>query len=134
MDQVKLFLEKVGTYLADRRVWTLGVVVALLTLTGYAGIPPELRGDIADAFGESYTALQGWVVATIVLSGTVGKLIGLVMVAIALIKSHTERPPSGLKFKEIAVPPLATSVSSSTYTSAVTESAADPKASQSTYK
>lgn len=121
MENVTLFLQKIGTYIADRRVWTLGIVVALLTLTGYAGIPPELQGEITDAFGESYTALQGWLVASIVLSSTLGKLIGLVMVAIALIKSHTDRPPSGLRYKEVAVPPLATSVSSSTFTAATTE-------------
>lgn len=128
MENVKLFIEKLGTVLSDRRGWVMGLVVLLLALTGYAGIPPELQLQIKESFGETYTASQGLIAAALIFWVSFGKLAALVVVAWKLIGSWTDRPPSGLRFHEIAVPPLATSVASSTYTSAVTESAPDPKA------
>lgn len=123
MDKITLFLEKVGTFMADRRLWVAGLVVLILALTGYAGIPPELQQQIADAFGETFSAGQGMVMAAMVFSVALGKLIALVMVAVKLMQAWTERPPSGLSFKEIAAPSkVSTSVSST-----VTSNTATPK-------
>lgn len=121
MEQVKLFIEKLGTVLSDRRAWVMGLVVALLALTGYAGIPPELQDQLGEAFGETFDASQGLIAAALVFWVSFGKLAALVVVAWKLIGSWTIRPPSGLSFKQIAVPPLATSIASSTYTAATVE-------------
>lgn len=121
MENIRLFIEKLGTVAADRRAWVMGLVVLILALTGYAGIPPELQDQIRDAFGETFTASQGLIAAALVFWVSFGKLVALVVVAWKLIASWTERPPSGLRFKELAVPPVATSVASSTYTASTTE-------------
>lgn len=104
MEQISLFLQKVGTFLADRRLWIVGLVLALLGVTSFFGVPAEAQHAVSEAFGETYGAAQGLVVAVITLSIALGKLYAAVVVVAKLIESWTLRAPSGLGFKEIAAP------------------------------
>lgn len=104
MNKVTLFLEKIGTFLADRRLWVVGLVLALLGVTSFIGVPAEAQRAVSEAFGETYGATQGLVLAIITLSIALGKLYAAVVVVAKLIESWTLRAPSGLGFKEIAVP------------------------------
>src|SRR3990167_3115186 len=92
LERIKLFLEKMGTILADRRLWMaiLTVGVSLLTLTGIDG---NTIDKIKALIGEDAAA------ATFA-EALIGALI-VVITGIKTISSWTERPPSGLDYKEL---------------------------------
>jgi|SRR3990167_4889538 len=93
LERIKLFLEKMGTILADRRFWMaiLTVGVSLLTLTGIDG---NTIDKIKALIGEDGAAAATFAEALI------GALI-VVITGIKTISSWTERPPSGLDYKEL---------------------------------
>lgn len=106
MEKIQLFLEKVGTFLADRRLWAVGLLMLFLQLAGYLGaLDPQTTQIITKSFGESYVALQGVIVALVVLVKALGPLVAVALSVWKLIGSWTERPPSGLNFKALASNP-----------------------------
>lgn len=82
MNIVSLWLGKVGTVLADRRAWVYVAAVVLSLLA----IPYNVTGVDNEAVGAIVMVVRG----TIILAGALG-----------LTKSWENRPPSGLKYKEM---------------------------------
>lgn len=82
MDKLTLWLGKMGTILSDRRAIAI-VAAVILTLVG---IPHTMSGDN----GQTADALVAIIQGVVLLAGSLG-----------LVKSWENRPPSGLKYKEV---------------------------------
>lgn len=82
LENVKVFLAKVGTVVADRRFWV--AVATVLLVVGYipSTVDPEVKADELMA-----TAL------------VVMQVVGAVVTAVSLTASWGKRPPSGKSFK-----------------------------------
>lgn len=90
-------IKKFGTLLADRRGWVVGVLLALLGVTGFFGIDAAVQAGINEAFGETYTAAEAVVVAVTALAVALVKLYIAIKPVVALVESWAVRPPSGTK-------------------------------------
>lgn len=93
MDKVIAFLAKLGTILVDRRAIITGLFVALLSFGSMFGLTPEQVAEMEAALGETYTAI-------IAAVGILGQLLAAGFAVYKLIDSWTQRPPSGLSYKE----------------------------------
>lgn len=88
-------LKKIGTVAADRRAQVVGLLLAVLAVTGYFGIDAAVQSGISEAFGETYTAAEAVVVAVTNLVVALGKLYIAIKPVLVLVESWTQRPPSG---------------------------------------
>lgn len=94
LNNIKLFLEKVGTVLADRRAQIMTLVGAAIVFLPALGVPEEVSKEVESTFGEAYGVVLLAIPVAI-------KVISLVALASNLVKSWTVRPPSGLAFKAL---------------------------------
>ena len=85
-------LEKIGTVLVDRRFW-VAVLAIILTLGGAFGFSEDQLQQIKDAFGEDGEGIALFFEQVI-------KVIVVIIAAVKVISSWTERPPSGLDHKD----------------------------------
>jgi hypothetical protein len=85
-------LEKIGTVLVDRRFW-VAVLAIILTLGGAFGFSEDQLRQIKDAFGEDGEGIALFFEQVI-------KVIVVIIAAVKVISSWTERPPSGLDHKD----------------------------------
>lgn len=83
---------KIGTFVASRRLWFFGIVVALLQLAGFLGLNPETADQLVASLDVLIDAGLAWVVATVVLVKAVGGFVAVAVIAYKLIESYTFRP------------------------------------------
>lgn len=91
-ERVTKTLEKIGTVLVDRRFW-VAVLAIILTLGGAFGFSEDQLQQIKDAFGEDGEGIASFFEQVI-------KVIVVIIAAVKVISSWTERPPSGLDHKD----------------------------------
>lgn len=95
-------LEKIVTFLVDRRAWAVGLVIALMVSGQFFGVDQAAQDAVTSAFGQTYDAVVAWFSATAALLAAITKLIVVAAMTMNLVQSWTKRPPSGLDFKMLA--------------------------------
>jgi protein-S-isoprenylcysteine O-methyltransferase Ste14 len=96
-DRIVAYLKKIESFLVDRRAWALAVVAGVLMLSGFFGLDQELQDMLNLLFGELFDTSVALVAAVTALIIVLGKIVALVWPLVQLLKSWTDRPPSGVE-------------------------------------
>lgn len=92
-ERLTIFINKLGSVLIDRRFWA-GALVVILSLLGVFGVGEETLARIRELAGEDGAAVA------LLMETLVPGIISL-LVAMKVIDSWTERPPSGTRYQEV---------------------------------
>ncbi len=92
-ERLTIFINKLGSVLIDRRFWA-GASVVILSLLGVFGVGEETLARIRDLAGDVGAAIA-------LLMETLVPWIISLLVAMKVIDSWTERPPSGTSYREV---------------------------------
>lgn len=92
-ERLTIFINKLGSVLIDRRFWA-GASVVILSLLGVFGVGEETLARIRELAGDDGAAVA------LVMETLVPWIISL-LVAMKVIDSWTERPPSGTSYREV---------------------------------
>lgn len=92
-ERLTIFINKLGSVLIDRRFWA-GASVVILSLLGVFGVGEETLARIRDLAGDDGAAIA-------LLMETLVPWIISLLVAMKVIDSWTERPPSGTSYREV---------------------------------
>jgi len=92
-ERLTIFINKLGSVLIDRRFWA-GASVVILSLLGVFGVGEETLARIRELAGDDGAAIA-------LLMETLVPWIISLLVAMKVIDSWTERPPSGTSYREV---------------------------------
>lgn len=92
-ERLTIFINKLGSVLIDRRFWA-GASVVILSLLGVFGVGEETLARIRELAGDDGAAIA-------LLMETLVPWIISLLVAMKVIDSWTERPPSGTRYREV---------------------------------
>lgn len=92
-ERLTIFINKLGSVLIDRRFWA-GASVVILSLLGVFGVGEETLARIRELAGDDGAAIA-------LLMETLVPWIISLLVAMKVINSWTERPPSGTSYREV---------------------------------
>lgn len=92
-ERLTIFINKLGSVLIDRRFWA-GATVVILSLLGVFGVGEETLARIRELAGDDGAAIA-------LLMETLVPWIISLLVAMKVIDSWTERPPSGTSYREV---------------------------------
>lgn len=96
VDLVRAVLHKALTFLVDRRGWAIGVVMAILALSGFFGLDAALQTQGVEAIAESLDASIALIAAIQVWVESLVKVGAFVALVWKLVSSWEKRPPTGL--------------------------------------
>jgi hypothetical protein len=89
---VELALGKFRDLITSNRVQFFGAVVALLTFTGYLGLPGDIQAQVADSLARTTDATVELTIAFTAFAKEIGTLLGVLVLAYTTLASLVKRP------------------------------------------